>query len=52
MNGYAFHFKSISMGYHFTQKVYEYVKCEKLYMNRYQFRYSKYMDGGHIFHLA
>ena len=29
MNGYHFHFKSISMGYLFTQKVYEWAKFEK-----------------------
>ena len=29
----------------FTQKVYEWVKCEKLYRNRYHFHYSKYSNG-------
>ena len=45
MNWYTFHFKSISVGSNFYSKVYEQVKCEKKYMNRYHFRYSKYMNG-------
>ena len=51
MNGYAFHFKSISIGYHFTQKVYEYVKCENyIWIGTIFPIVSIWM--GHIFHLA
>ena len=40
MHGYHFHIKSIKWGIFFTQKVYEWVKFEKLYMNGYNFRYG------------
>ena len=51
MNGYHFTSKVYELGILFTQKVYEWVKFEKYYMNGYNFRYGKYMNGYVFFYL-